>query len=96
MSIPNPSNPMFWIVVALIVAYFGVDYIGLIPAAFGKLWSFVPGLPKIPVTSPVDEDALDLESYKRLMARYVRLNCPEGIAAMEQAGHHFLHGVGGA
>ena len=55
MSIPNPGNPMFWIVVALIVAYFGVDYIGLIPAAFGKLWSFVPGLPKI--ATPADATA---------------------------------------
>lgn len=43
----------------------------------------------------LDDDALDLQAFRRLQARFVRLKCKEGQDAMETAGTHFLHGVGG-
>ena len=91
MSIPNPSNPMFWIVVALIVAYFGVDYIGLIPAALRKLWSFAPGSPAVAPATPADLDVSDLAALKVVRDRNVRLKCEEGQAAVAILFQHFFH-----
>lgn len=43
-----------------------------------------------------DVDSLDLQAFKRLVARYERLGCKEGQEAMKVAGQHFLHTEGHA
>jgi hypothetical protein len=61
-------------------------------------------LPKWPVGSPAvvpavvpdDPDYLDLQAAKRLKARYVRLGCKEGQAAMQVCMTHFFTEHGGA
>ncbi len=41
--------------------------------------------------APVDDDALDFQALTRLQKRFVRLNCPEGKAAIQVLLAHFYH-----
>lgn len=68
-------------------------------AAFGlafivyAAWPYLPAWPSKTPVVPVetDPDALDVAAMKRLQARFKRLNCPEGTAAMMTVGTHFFH-----
>lgn len=45
-------------------------------------------------TSPVDADVLDLQAVKRIQARFIRLNCERGKAAVQTCLDHFFHAAG--
>ena len=75
------------VVAALIAAIFGV------PLAAGKnpltLYGGMLGVNS--ATAAVDDDAADVAAMKRLQARFARLKCPEGTAALQVVGQHFFH-----
>lgn len=66
-------------------------------AAFGLAfivylaWPYLPKWTPPAVAVETDPDALDVAAMKRLQARFKRLNCPEGTAAMVTVGSHFFH-----
>ena len=57
-------------------------------------WATTPKAPITPGVDSTDPDVLDMLALKRLTARYTRLHCPEGTAAMQTASMHFFHGTG--
>lgn len=90
----SPTGAMLVGGAAIIIAIMWWDKI---LAGIKKMGSRTSTTPPITTDKPgpLDEDALDLIAFRRLQARYTRLGCKEGIAAMETAGQHFLHGTGG-
>ena len=73
------------VVAAIIAAIFGV------PLAAGKNPLTVYGVMLGMASTPVDDDAADVAAMKRLQARFARLKCPEGTAALQVVGQHFFH-----
>jgi hypothetical protein len=59
----------------------------LIP--WGKLGALKGLLPSFAAPA-VDDDVADLAAVKRLQARFERLNCPEGKAAVKTCLAHFF------
>lgn len=66
---------------AVLAALFG-------PTVWGKIKPFLPGSTPAP---PADDDVADMLAAKRLAARFERLNCPEGKAAVQTMLTHFFH-----
>lgn len=62
---------------------------------WGGLFGRLKGI-KLPSVGggSVNDDAADLEAFNRLVKRYERLGCKEGIEVMRVAGTHFLHTEG--
>lgn len=73
----------------IVIAAIGAIIVALVP------WSKVGGLlssvtRKSPAV-PEDIDVADMLAAKRLAARFERLNCPEGKAAVQTMLTHFFH-----
>jgi hypothetical protein len=86
----NWLTPAQWIIVGLWLLVMIVANSGLGP----KLWAWLTTKRQTATANAaasVDEEALDLQAFHRLEARYKRLNCKEGMDAMKVAGTHFLH-----
>ena len=83
-------SPMHWGLiaaagVALLLIWKGGDFM---------TWATTKKAPATPGVDSTDPDVLDMLALKRLTARYTRLHCPEGTAAMQTASMHFFHGTG--
>ena len=79
------------IVGAIIAALFGI------PMAMGKnpLAALSWAGNALGVTTPdVDDDAADMQAFRRLEARFVRTKCKEGADALKIVATHFLHSEG--
>jgi len=78
-------TPIQWgIIAAAIVAVVGLNW--------QTIAKFIPKpSPAVVAVDSSDPDVLDLAAAKRLTARFERLNCPEGKAAMKTALAHFFH-----
>jgi hypothetical protein len=59
--------------------------------AFGGLASLVTRKATVPVIDSDAEDAKDMAALKRLKARFAKLGCKDGQAAMVTVAHHFFH-----
>lgn len=68
----------------------------LIGAGVYQFWPAIskamPPAPVVPAVPTADaDDAADVAAMRRLQARFKRLNCPEGTAALDVVGTHFFH-----
>ena len=75
------------------LAAFGLLAAGAIGLLYTNRQSLLALVPKIGTTSsaPPDDDAADFQALTRLQKRYVRMNCPEGKAAVQVCLAHFYH-----
>lgn len=51
-------------------------------------------LPSIGSKVAADDDVADLQAIKRIQARFIRLNCERGKAAVQTCLDHFFHAAG--
>lgn len=88
-SVLSLLSPGQWIIVGIAVVALLVINWPTVSGLFGRF-----KLPSIGTAAAGNEDAKDLEAFNRLVKRYERLGCKEGLAAMKTAGEHFLHTEG--
>lgn len=92
MDLQSLTLSQWGMIAAAIAAILGINFLDM--KAISAWWNKPKNdaMPSVPAV--VDEDALDLAAYRRLQARFERLKCKEGQAAMVTAGQHFLHTEG--
>lgn len=59
-------------------------------------WWTTPRTTTTGTGATADIDVTDLQALKTVQARFERLNCPEGKAAIVLCFTHFFHGTGSA
>jgi len=95
--LPNPNTTQFWVAMALgaagLLIQAAISWGPGIRTAIGNAWESMTTQRTVTVTPPADQDVADLSALKLVQARFVRLNCAEGKAAVTTCFEHFFHGV---
>jgi len=74
------------------LAAFGLLAAGVLGILYTNRQALLSFVPTIKTSSaPPDDDAADFQALTRLQKRYVRMNCPEGKAAVQVCLAHFYH-----